>query len=93
MCDEGRGEKGRENSIFITQQQLVHEGFVSSTDCTSPLHSRKMCTEFFSLTGGSKCFGTMPQKTKHLQKSLGTTLELNMASDDIFELLEQSRLR
>lgn len=29
----------------------------------------------------------MPQKTKHLQKSLGATLELNMVSADIFELL------
>lgn len=28
--------------------------------------------------GGSNCFGTMTQKTKHLQKSLGTTLELSM---------------
>lgn len=91
MCDEGRGEKGRENSIFITQQQLVHEGFVSTTDCTSPLHSRKTCTGFFSLTGGSKCFGTMPQKTKHLQKSLGMTLEFNMVSADIFELSNRFR--
>lgn len=89
MCDEGRGEKGREKSIFITQQQLVHEGFVSSTDCTSPLHSRKTCTGFFSLAGGSKCFGTMLQKTKHLQKSLGTTLELNM----VYTVLKQSRFR
>lgn len=40
-----------------------------------------------------KCFGTMPQKTKHLLKLLGTTLELNMASADIFELLEQSKFR
>lgn len=35
----------------------------------------------------------MPKKTKHLQISLGSTLELNMVPADIFELLEQSRFR
>ena len=77
------GEEGRENTVFITQQQLVHEGFVPITDHTSPLHSRKRCTGFSSITGGSRCFGTISQKRKCPLKSLGTILELNLVSAEM----------
>lgn len=53
MHDERGREEGRENRGFITQQQLVHEGFVPITDHMSPSHSRKMCTGFSILTGRS----------------------------------------
>lgn len=79
----GQGDKRRENRVFITQQQLLHEGFIPVSDHTSPSHSRKTSTGFSILTGGSRCFGTISQKRKCPLKSLGTTLELNLVSAEM----------
>lgn len=87
MCDEGRGEKGRENSIFITQQQLVHEGFVSSTDCTSPLHSRKIDFSphrIFQSHGRVKLFWDYASED---QASTKISRNYTGTQHDIFELL------